>query len=299
MKEEKKSPDEQKKELHVAAFVDILGFSEKMKDAKDDLEKLEVIEDELQTFYEVYSSYISTELDPTFAWGQIQTFSDCAYISVPVVPYTKDDSSTYDRVASTMEEIGSAQAELLLDYHIFLRGGIDYGVKVYRKNERGSVEVSSAYFSAYRIENEKNFPYPIVKVSERLATKLHNLPGAKYYGEAPGKDILWKVNNSEGKPTYFISYLQCLFDFGGEIFGDAQKISNVLYRHKSALIEAFNAYKKDSHIASKYSFLAHKYHNEYVKWKSSEYNLGEIEPLLIQKSDVPLLETFEEQIVED
>ena len=276
-----------KKELHVAAYVDILGFSEKMKNAKDDLEKLEVIEDELQTFYEIYSSNISTKLDPTLAWGQIQTFSDCAYISVPIAPHTKDDSSTYDRVASTMTEIGSAQAELLLKNQTFLRGGVDYGVKVCRKNEWGSVEVSSAYFSAYRIEEERTFPHPIIKVSERLATRFHNLPGVENHGKAPGKDILWKVNNLEGKPTYFISYLQCLFDLN-----DEADISEVLDNHKKAIVNAYHEYKNCSRIAEKYAFLAHNYHNEYVKWKKEMFRIENIDDLIIKETEVPFLENI-------
>lgn len=292
MQEENSSKAVWKQDNHWAIYVDILGSSKRLEAAGENIYNLLEIAKDTENFYNEFVDYYK-KYGQQSSLGKVYTFSDGVYISIPENKKDWEDLNDYERVREKLVDVGFAQTRLIIGHGLFLRGGIYCGKRVYDINE--TVEASSAYYKAYKIEEEEA-KYPIVKLDQSTAQKVYSLPGVKIYNDnwepkTPGS-IFWKATTSNSEDVYFLDYLQCFFLACGE-----DDHYNTLCNHKAQIIKAYKENEDNLGVALKYAFLAHKYHNEYVKWKSSEYNLGEIESLLIQKSDVPLLETIEEQVV--
>lgn len=296
MKEANSSKTEWKQDNHWAIYVDILGSSKRLEAAGKNVYNLLEIAKDTESFYNEFVDYFYKKYGQQSSLGKVYTFSDGVYISIPENKKDWEDLDDYERVREKLVDVGFAQTRLIIGHGLFLRGGIFCGKRVYDINE--TVEASSAYYKAYKIEEEEA-EYPIVKLDQSTAQKVYSLPGVKTYNDnwepkTPGS-IFWKATISDSEDIYFLDYLQCFFSVCGDDFGKDDHY-NALSNHKIQIINAYKENADNLRVALKYAFLAHKYHNEYVEWKSKMLCLESFKDLLIKETEVPFFESLKKQI---
>lgn len=252
-------------DYHMACFVDILGMRNKLNLVDNDEEKLLEIHSILKEFYSNFNGYMIKKYD-NFTWPQINLFSDCAYLSVP--PYSTQTGfahSSYDYYGIIINGLAFAQGYMLLHHNIFIRGGISFGTCIYSQN----LEVSSAYYNAYKIESEVA-TYPIIAIHGLSSDDYETLKGLDAYGGErnvgnPNEDILIDLNLPEfkGKKLYMLNYLyKYMLDTEGFINSD--NFIEVISNHKEKIIAAHNE-NTNKRIKEKYYWLGMTYHNYFLK----------------------------------
>lgn len=251
----------------IAAFIDILGFSEKLEHAGDNIEELQEIYEILRCFYDQFNNKDEND------WDDVKLFSDCAYISSKLEDPT-DQISTYDHIGMILSGLAEAQGYLIVNENIFIRGGIDIGKII--KNEKDNIEVSSAYYRAYKIENNLA-KYPIIRIGNKFIKQIDitECSGSQCYGvSGPNDNLFMKCTGFDGELFYILNYIQIMIDNGNDP-------NEILLRHKTHIIESYKT-SKTFKIKEKYRWLGLYYHNKIVennpsllKYLISDMNLTE------------------------
>lgn len=259
-------------EKQIAAFVDILGFSQKLEKAGDDPVKLREIFDLLKKFYSWYEDSIYHQPYASEAGVEsVKMFSDCMYISIDhldcVECRNKIDITPYDHIGKFLNGLSLAQGCLVVGESFFLRGGIATGIKI---SDKHRVEASSAYFKAYKMESKEAI-YPIILVEEGLAKKIKNLPGRECYNYSkreplPNDHTCFLCRDKDERKFYILNYLFQI------VFGDEDDPNYIMKRHKNNILKEFHE-NEEEEIKLKYRWLAIYYHNEFIEKYKKYRNL--------------------------
>lgn len=296
MKEGNNSTNEWEEEQYLALFIDILGISDRLKEAKERSSKLKSIGNNVKRFY----TYIHKNFergDAEISEAKVLTFSDSVYISIPTKLSCPKEDNSYFRIRSILNNIGIAQAELILSKNrkkIFLRGGVGLGYRVYDGKD---VEVSKAYYESYRMEQEAI--YPIIKLTKEMTDQLGYFDGYKDFEcddkeSMPHKKLVMETWGATGEKIYFLNYLKCYIEDGTE-----EDIDTILSEHKQAIITAYEKVLKSKKrkivkkkIALKYAFLAHRYHNVFLINEIGDDNY------VIKKDEIPSFDSLYKEVKE-
>jgi hypothetical protein len=271
-----------KADLRLVAFIDVLGFGNRVKRAKSPVE-LDSIDRDLSI---VQREFQASKVDPDvrevhkYLGKSVRAFSDCVVVSVPLNSELTEISGSFDTLMSEVSNLAFAQARCAAR-GIFLRGGVEIGYW----QERSGRLVSSALARAYDLERRERMPI----------LGLADLPN-KFFGRhrernfySPDSDPFTRTflryrDLKSGETFVFLDYLRIVINEIGseftreelqgirkadplerEAMAEASRDSNVrryMGLHQTAIMKAY-AQTQDHHVRLKYRWLA-KYHNETV-----------------------------------
>lgn len=225
--------------LSYCAFLDILGFSAKIRESY----KVKKGNSLLRDFYSIFQERlekIRSESESSLLY--FKTFSDNVLLAYP--RYSHDMEEEF---AFIMWSLRDYQYQMALK-GMFIRGGLSIGpLFVSDDNVYGD-----ALIEAYELES-KIAVYPMVILSDTVKKLVGHHVGYYTGEDAPQKrDVLV---DAEGR--YFINYLTesiLEMDDGDEIDGDSLAI------HKKRIQEGLKLYVNNTCVYAKYSWLA-AYHN--------------------------------------
>ncbi|REF70527.1 hypothetical protein [Paracoccus versutus] len=203
----------------IFAFIDLLGFSDRVKQIKtdEDLRKLDADVVFVQREFEHKSSDDFVRRSQKIVGKRVLAFSDCIVISVPLHSELAKLQGTFDVLMSELTSLAIAQGDCV-QRGIFLRGGVDLGYWLHRKDTL----ISPAMVNAYGLEHEACVP--MIAITPALYKYLSKHPDRGYYS----KDIepfskVFKLYRKlpNGKTHWFINYLRiCLESVEPVIVGD-------------------------------------------------------------------------------
>jgi hypothetical protein len=257
----------------IVAFIDLLGFSQKVKTAKL-LKNFKKIIQQVQLFRDEFNEKPEA-LKP--AKKEIIAFADCVIISIAAKSELSLLQGTYDTWLSDLSLLAISQINCILKTNVFLRGGVSAGWWYHKDN----LIISPAQVEAYELEKEKAH-YPIIVLSDQLAKYFKDPECYKAYSSDPTTRLLRK---DEERNTWFIDYLghgveevswmgdesivkkykQCHDgDKRAHLMAEGWKTNAkaVFKRHKKAILKAYCSSPTNS-IKKKYIWLA-KYHNDVI-----------------------------------
>lgn len=287
----------------LVAFVDILGMKDRVLKIRTKTDLLSVY-DEIQFVQDEFGKRIK-DADirkyKKIAGKKVLAFSDCLVISVDFKSPLVEDMGTFDSLLSEIASIGLAQAICICDKKIFLRGGIDIGVWVFKED----ILISPPLIRAYMLESEET-KYPVISVSKDAYTFFRKHPHKKFYADQQAPLRVFRKGNRNGKHFYFIDYLHIGFHSAANWHSqedlirykeekDNEKKMQIMdesYRkteksflaaHKKAILHGLKS-SRTNKIKKKYIWLR-KYHNEFVdelgiKFKDCSITHGDLYKLI-------------------
>lgn len=272
---------------HLVAFIDILGFSNKIVAAKT-AEDLKAIYEEVRTVQRELEKPSAVE-NPGEQEGmnldhgkKVIALSDGVIVAITSDCKAGPVMTPYDLFMLEIWTIIIAQARCVVK-GIFLRGGIGRGTFFFEND----ILLSPPLVTAYRLES-KYAVYPVIVVDAETVDFLFSQKGrSRYKGAADPSPKYFRAFTSPDFPDrklYMLDYLPVTRDEAhGWIFkedyeaykkaSDEEK-SDVLYRrdvknaawvlglHKKAVLAAYQA-ASNPEVKAKYIWLMH-YHNECV-----------------------------------
>jgi len=263
-------------------FIDILGFSEKVINAKsfNDLKNIEKVVRFVQGKFEHTPTDELTIGDHQLYSMKVLSFSDCVVVNIPYESEITRIDGTYDPILSQFCNLAYAQGECVLS-GVFLRGGIDLGWWY----QQEATLISSGLANAYKLEGKANFP--VLAISEGLYNFFCKHPHNKFYSRDSNPLQYEMRNYKQGKKEFiYIDYITtiCLSALGWrrsksqitkhktanpdvrqEIVdkGHKDNIDDFLRRHSAQIMKAFNSANSEK-VKKKYRWLA-RYHNSVAK----------------------------------
>jgi hypothetical protein len=239
----------------LVAFVDILGFKNRVLNSTDSKSLISVVDDlkTIQNKFDFKSTDPDTVEVQNILHKEVLAFSDSLVVSIGYDAEGYSIHGGFDFLLPEIINIARAQAECV-SQDIFLRGGVADGLWYYRDD----CMVSPALISAYGIEGE--IWAPVIGISQELYKKFAEHSDRKTY--APGSDpFLSEVRrfNKGGKDFWFIDYVRIYL---GEL-EDANEEVLWLQAHARAIQKGYDASPNED-IREKYRWLA-SYHNEVAR----------------------------------
>lgn len=262
----------------VTAFIDILGFGNKVLSAMS-LDDLNEIHTRIMLIQEAFDFETTDELvrDVQKLHGtSILAFSDCVVVNIPLQSEATKYEGTFDPIMSEVTSFAYGQGTCCLN-SLFIRGGIDLGWWY----QNGSTLISQSMVNAYKAEGLASVP--VIALTKELYDYFSDHNHRNCYGEDydPIPRVFRKYQEGE-KEFYYIDYITiCLEsldwkrskeqldlyrqagpDEKDKIMSEGyrQNIHDWLDRH-ARNIEAAHSAVDDKGVKSKYVWLS-KYHNE-------------------------------------
>jgi len=263
----------------LAGFIDLLGFSQRVRSVNTFKELLEVREQiaiaqdhfDIGKTDELYKEYLNVT-------GQIDfVLSDSIFTFIPLQSEVISYSDELDTVMADLEKIALSQASCVLN-GVFIRGGISLG---WFYSDRKNF-ISDALVDAVNLEKE--ICYPVIAVSKSIMNKYRNSPQRKYYSESadPFNNDFFLNLTISGKSISYINYLKLAVEAVSPVFTKeerqkrrkmspekSQKYENQKYweaqtefllQHKKAIESGAHLALGNRRARSKYRWLA-RYHN--------------------------------------
>jgi hypothetical protein len=139
----------------MVAFVDLLGFSDRVKAIKTpaDFAAVEIDVRRAQEFFDHKPTDGTIKKVHQLTSKRVLAFSDCLAVSVATNSTLMKSQGAFDVLANEIWLLGLAQARCV-GHNIFLRGGVGLGFWHYRKD----VIVSPAMVRAVDLEKAANVP---------------------------------------------------------------------------------------------------------------------------------------------
>ncbi|MBF0549085.1 MAG: hypothetical protein HQK60_00990 [Deltaproteobacteria bacterium] len=229
-------------ELSYCAFLDVLGFSDRIKDSFSGKNPNALLE----KFHKILSDRIEA-LNAHTSFLYFKAFTDNVILACP--QFTEDLESEFGFILGSISEY---QYIMALE-GFFIRGGLSIGPLFMDEN----CVYGPALLSAYELES-KHAVHPIVVLSNDVKDLV--LSHVNYYAikkEAPQNRDAWV--NSDGR--FFLNYLsECIIDSGDDEFVDWDSLS----MHARNIEKCLKQHYGNSTVFSKYAWLAN-YHNQFCE----------------------------------
>lgn len=178
-------------EIRIVAWIDILGFSQQLQQARTEAQYRSVYH-KLLLVHEMFDAPSASDQPDVIAknnddYGRsVMALSDGSVVTASPNAKARTVMTSYDLLMSFIGDIVMAQANCALN-GVFLRGGISIG-PFYCEN---NILLSRALIDAYKMETERAY-YPVILISPNHVAALRQLKGFKHYAKG------W-----EPSPTYF------------------------------------------------------------------------------------------------
>jgi hypothetical protein len=189
------------------AFVDLLGFSEKVKNARLNKDRLRRIAREVTTVKKTFDSRPSSAILNERAFKKkIIVFSDCVVLVQPIAWPIMTGGNTLELLTEGLRFIALAQAECASRGY-FLRGGVDIGFWYYRNN----TFISAALVDAYQCEQDAQ--NPVIALTENLTFILARLPRKPNEPPRPEPlDLVRQFKNTKGRVVTYLDYIDIVLN---------------------------------------------------------------------------------------
>jgi hypothetical protein len=192
----------------VVAFVDILGFSNRLRTAKnvEDLADISKAVSTVQAEFDFQSKDPNIKDVHKMYAKKVLAFSDCVVIAIPLKSAMTQHEGTFDPLMSELHSLAMAQAECV-QRGLFLRGGIDIGWWFSEKN----ILVSPALANAYALEKEANVP--VLSICEQAFEFFKNHHDNSFYARDPLPSLFKQYSETKSKTErYFLDYIRVCLD---------------------------------------------------------------------------------------
>jgi hypothetical protein len=262
----------------VTAFIDILGFGNKVLDAKS-LDDLNDIHKSLKLIQEAFDFDTSEELVrdvQKLHATSVLAFSDCVVVNIPLQSDATKYEGTFDPIMSEITGFAYAQGTCCLK-SLFIRGGIDLGWWY----QNGPTLISQSMVNAYKAEGCASVP--VIALTTEFYDYFSSHKHRNFYSEDydPIPKVFRKYQEN-GKEYFYIDYITiCLESLDWQhskeqldVYrlsspDDKNKIMSEGYRKSiddwlithARNIEAAHNIAGDEKVKTKYEWLC-KYHNE-------------------------------------
>ncbi|MDP8246176.1 MAG: hypothetical protein P9L94_18985 [Candidatus Hinthialibacter antarcticus] len=266
----------------ITAFIDILGFSEKVLSAKtyEDINEIQLLLEKIQKEFDFKTKDSSIKDVQKLYKKKVLAFSDCVVINIPLKSNATKYDGTFDPLMIELSNFAIAQGSCVQN-GLFLRGGIDLG---WWFQSRTSL-ISKSLVSAYKIE--KLAKMPIIALSKGFYNFLSKHKHRDYYCNEldPVKDLFKKYKSiKNGIEVWYLDYISiCLDSLDWRLSerqveehrnatpdkktkiernGYRKNTDNWLIKHAQKIEESY-VNSPDNNVCEKYSWLS-KYHNRMV-----------------------------------
>lgn len=267
----------------ITAFLDLLGFSERILEA-DTNQDFEAIISDIEVIQRAFEFKVKDKRireTHTFWKKTVLALSDSVIVNLPLQSQLAKLQGTLDTVMAELSGMALAQAQCVAS-GLFLRGGVDIGWW-YRQS---STLASESLVRAYRAERVA--VVPVIRLSDELYEWLVRHPHRNYYSEdiEPVKTMLreYKGVGPDGDAVSFryIDYLSVWVESLSWETSPAQRKrcmaappaeresirekgyqTNILrwLKHHARMIKQGHTRAASVRVKSKYEWLA-EYHNE-------------------------------------
>lgn len=267
----------------ITAFLDILGFSERILSAKTNKDVEGIIADieSIQRAFDFKSKDKYVKEAGSIAKKSVLAFSDSVVVNLALQSKLTKLQGTFDPVMSELSGMALAQGQCVAS-GLFLRGGVDIGWW-YRKS---TVLASESLVRAYKAE--ENAIVPVIRLTDGLYKFVSTHPHRKFYSDdiEPVAHLLreYKGVEGDGKPVsfWYLDYLSLVLESLDWVTSAEQRqkclaappekrdrIREMGYQanirnwlsHHARVIKQAHAKAKDARVKAKYEWLA-DYHNE-------------------------------------
>lgn len=195
----------------IVAWIDILGFSQMLQQAKSEDEmrrvyrKMLFVQEQFGT--ETASDDPETTRKVNVDYGRsVVALSDGLVVTASANAEARAVMTPYDLLMGFVGELVEAQANCAAN-GIFLRGGISIGPYYYNNN----ILLSPALVRAYKLESQRA-SYPVIVINRADVEALRALPGIKRYAPdaEPSRSYFRPFKSPaqrKGERFYFLHYL--------------------------------------------------------------------------------------------
>ena len=262
----------------VTAFIDILGFSNKVLDANsfDDIKEIHNGVKIIQKAFDFESEDGLTRDVQRMHKTTVLAFSDCVIVNIPLVSEGTKYTGTFDSIMSEITSFAYGQGICCLN-SLFIRGGLDLGWWY----QNGSTLISQSMVNAYKTEGAASVP--VIALTSKIYDYFSQHKDRNNYS----KDFdpipkVFRRYTENGKDFLYINYITiCLESLGWHCSkeqlenyrsGSPEEKDDIMskgYRHnidnwlKTHAKNIETAYKSTNEqcVKSKYEWLS-GYHNE-------------------------------------
>ncbi|MDX1738914.1 MAG: hypothetical protein R3261_11800 [Alphaproteobacteria bacterium] len=262
----------------VTAFLDILGFGNKVLESKDfdDIREIYKSVKLIQSAFYFEPDDDLTRESHTFTKTTVLAFSDCVVVNIPLESEATDLEGTFDAVMSEITSFAYGQGTCCLN-SLFIRGGLDLGWWF----QKEATLISQSMVNAYKTEG--GVSVPAIAISDRVYEYFSNHSGRSFYSsDYDPIPKAFRAVDISGKKFWYIDYITiCLSAVGWQRSlcqreeyrrsspDEKQDIMNKGYRENieewlnthAAKIKLAHAQAPNQNVKKKFEWLA-DYHNE-------------------------------------
>jgi len=267
--------------VHLVAFVDILGFRKKLEriETQEDLKKIHA---DILGLHDTFSKTPQDDFEKherEISRRKVIALSDALVIAADLKSPISNIMGIFDNLCYELDTIGLNQAYRAIN-GTFLRGGVSLGQFYFHDD----VLISKAMKDAYTVESSQTV-YPVIALDEKTFDFFSNNSGNNCYAEEikPKNTLFRKFTGKEGRVLHHIDYIRIGLEAAFSEFtrSDRNRWKNVdatvkdsvraeiskshavqfLMWHKGAVEKALVESQDDSCVHDKYLWLK-DYHNE-------------------------------------
>ena len=195
----------------VTAFIDILGFSEKVLAAEDTADVVEIHEkiEFIQSAFEFESNEEWIQESKKLLGSTVLAFSDCVISHTPLVSNATKYEGSFDPIMSELTSMAYAQGQCCQN-SLFIRGGVDLDWWY----QSGSKLISKSMINAYNFESKASVPVIALtpKTYEYFETHKHREFYADYVDPVKG---VFRKYSEDGLEFMYIDYIGLCCDSVG------------------------------------------------------------------------------------
>jgi len=269
----------------ITGFIDILGFGEKVLNAKtiDDITSIKSNIDRIQREFDFDTKDKWVSEVQKLNKSTVLAFSDCVVINIPLQSESTKYSGTFDPLMNELAGFASAQGACVQD-SLFVRGGLELGWWF----QDGTTLISQSMVGAVKREESANVP--VIALCNEIYTYFSDHKHRQLYSKDydPIKSM-FREYKTENDRFFYIDYISICVeeldwyrskeqkdnyrnatpDKKKEIMnsGYQDNIDQWLCSH-ARNIESAAKLAPNTKVKSKYEWLA-SYHNEIAKGRSN------------------------------
>src|ERR1700733_4242733 len=230
-----------KYEPHLIAYIDIMGFSELVKNESPDF-----ISRAIRRVTEV----TAPDVDDRKAYQEnYVSFSDLIVHTIPIVPRANENLGQ-GIVFSEILNLAAAQASLI-DDGLLIRGALTIG----ELERTYGVLFGPGIIAAYHLDQEKAV-FPRIVVDPAIFETLKKVPSMLVHPYEEEITYIFRLLKRDDDGVIFIDYL-------GSMQSERRDYLEFLKNHKELVEKNIAKFKADKRVLSKYLWLK-KYHNAVI-----------------------------------
>ena len=191
---------------YLVAFVDVLGFGDRVL-AMDDDQALRDVHTDISILHDTFNKNprdVIMEHENTITRRTVLALSDALIIATAFESPVSTSMGVFDNWCDEVHTLGINQA-ISAANGIFIRGGLSKG-QFFFKND---ILLSQAMVRAYKVEKDKA-EHPIICLDDSTYKFFSNHPDSQYYSDEiqPYRHLFMEYKKKDGEVHYCIDYIR-------------------------------------------------------------------------------------------